>query len=549
MKHSTHFLPCLFVFWVGLGIANLTAQDQTSAFLPDAYEPSDTIEQATLVDFGQTIKLNFHVANDIDRIKFQITEPGLVTWTLTNWKGKDKLPYLYFCDDKGRDIKNGDAGNLYVKTPGIYSMFLQAHQYSWERKPVGESFELTMHFKAYDDPTEPNDSLQTATPITFGQPVSLRFMSRADVDFLSFETPGPGVVLLQIENLDKKILSKNPYVIWYDTHDQPNDKGYYDYRILEKGKHHLRLVSSYYSWEMRAHPKPFAVTLSFYPREDDTEPNDTIKTARRVAFDQTVTMRLRPFNDVDMLKIDVPSRGLVTCETANWDTTTAVHKLPNFIFINSDGRNLVENRPKALLEKGTHYIRVNSAYYNWEVRSIYKPFDVTVRWQPEGDDLEPNNDFASATPVEFEKQYTINIIPEFDLDIFKLVIDKPTYVNMTHTGYKAPEGKPQFPYVYYYNPDGTGLQPDKKGVVKLDKGTYFAEVSTHWYSWERTFTTEMFNVVFHRDATPAEPDATQQPSKSDDTRTQDHQPASTPATTSRRHTKPGVWIFEVEMIK
>ncbi|MAX23555.1 MAG: hypothetical protein CMJ19_03535 [Phycisphaeraceae bacterium] len=549
MKHSTHFLPYLFLFWVGLGIGNLTAQDQTPALKPDAYEPNDKIQQATLVAFEQPIKLNFHTANDIDRVKFEVKEPGLVTWTLTNWKGKGKLPYLYFCDDKGQAIKNDDAGNLYVKTPGVYSMFLHAHQYSWERKPVDEPFELTMHFKAYDDPTEPNDSIKTATPITFGQPLALRFMSRADADFLSFQTPGPGVVQLQFDKLNKKILPKNPYVIWYDTQNKPNDKGYYDYRITEKGTHHLRLISSYYSWELRAHQEPFEVKLTFHPCEDETEPNDTFKTARAINFDQPATMRLRPFNDVDMLKIQVPSRGLVTCTTENWDTKTSGKKIPNFIFYNSDGKKVVDGKPQALLEEGTHYIRVNSAYYNWELRSIYKPFDVTVRWKPEGDDLEPNNDFASATPVEFQKPYTINIIPEFDLDIFKLVIDKPTYVNMTHTDYKAPKGKPQFPYVYYYKPDGTGLQPDKNGVVKLNKGTYYAEVSTHSYSWERTFTTEKFNVVFHLDATPAQPDATQQPSRSADTVMQNQESVSTPATTSRRQTKPGVWIFEVEMIK
>lgn len=549
MKRSTHFLPCLFLFWVGLGIGNLSAQDQVSGIKPDAYEPNDQIKQATLVKFDQPIKLNLHHANDIDRVKFEVTEPGLVTWTLTNWKGKGKLPYMYFCDDKGQDIKNHDAGNLYVKTPGVYGLLLTAHQYSWERKAVEEPFELTFHFKPYDDPTEPNDNIKTATPINFDKPLELRFMSRADVDFLSFEAPGPGIVRLQIDKLNRKILPKNPYVIWYDTQNQPNNKGYYDYRITEKGKHHLRLISSYYSWELRAHQEPFEVKLTFYPSEDETEPNDTFKTARTIKFDQPATMRLRPYNDVDMLKIQVPSRGLVTCTTENWDTKTSGKRIPNFIFYNSDGKKVVDGRPQALLEAGTHYIRVNSAYYNWEVRSIYKPFDVTVRWKPEGDDHEPNNDFASATPAEFEKQYTINIIPEFDLDIFKLVIDEPTYVNMTHADYKAPDAKPQFPYVYYYKPDGTGVRADKSGVVKLEKGTYYAEVSTHWYSWERTFKTEKFNIVFHKDATPAIPDESNAPTTSADVVVNTEQGQSELSQASRRQAKPGVWIFEVEMIK
>jgi hypothetical protein len=529
-----------------LGGGTLSAQDQPASYAPDACEPNDTIEQATSVEFNQPVKLNFHTANDVDRLKFQINEPGLVTWEISNWKGKGQNPYLYFCDDQGQIIKNNDAYNLYVKTPGTYSLFLTAHQYAWERKPVAEPFEMTLRFKAYDDPTESNDSIATATPIEIGQSLSLRFMSRADEDYLSFEAPGPGVIALQIENLNKNLMPRNPYVIWYDTQNKPNDKGYYDYRILAKGKYHLRLISAVYSWELRTHQEPFDVKLMFYPREDASEPNDTFDSARVIKFNEPVAMRLRPFNDVDMLKIQVPSRGLVTCVTKNWDTQAAKYNQPIFIFYNSDGKAVVEAKPLALLEAGTHYIRVNSAYYSWDVRAIYNPFEVTVHWKPEGDDLEPNNDFTSATPAEFEKQYTINILPEFDLDIFKLVIDVPTYVTMTHTGYKAPEGKLQHPSVSYYKPDKSSVLADKLGVVKLDKGTYYAEVSTHWYSWERKYTTEMFNVVFHQDATPAEPDE-QSPI---DAASQDSKPSPEVSTSgTKRKAKPGVWIFEVEMIK
>lgn len=552
MTRTNHFLiRFLFIFLLTSSI--VCGQTDTSDISPDKYEPNDIFAQATELAFNTHVKLNFHQKNDVDIIRFTVMQRGLIKWEITNWTGKGNRPYLYYCDSNGKPLPTSDVENLYVTEPGDFGLVLTSVQYSWEKVAVKEPFDFVLRFRPIDDATEPNNTIQTATPVAIGKPVVLRFLTLDDPDFLKIDVPASGVVALNIDGWIQKGRDVYPYLEWFDAEGKKVRQDSYDHRV-QQGVYYLKLISSKYSWTQKTHDQPFTATVNFNPQQDPTEPNDTIATARPIKINDTLTMRLRPYGDMDMLRIEVPGRGLVECTAANWDTTVAMQAKPDITFLDEHGKTLIQGKLKALLDKGVYYIQVKSAYYAWEVRSIHKPFDLTVSWTPDGDALEPNNDFATATPAQFDTDYRINIVPEYDVDTFKFQVNSPTNIMMTFKDYKVPQGRTPYPSVQFYDARQKPLIKDDKGTVRVPVGVNYAVVTAQLYSWERTYMTDYFTVRFEKDVTAGKMIENAPVVKTDDPSTIGKVQPDTSISTDtpkprKRNVKRGVWIFEVEKVQ
>ncbi|MDX8390510.1 MAG: hypothetical protein R8M38_08475, partial [Mariprofundaceae bacterium] len=71
------------------------------------------------------------------------------------------------------------------------------------------------------------------------------------------------------------------------------------------------------------------------------EPNNSIKTAVPIEFDQDVEMQITPLHDVDFFKLEVPSKGVVrVAELSKWDKKAAGRNNPHLTFYNQDGNKI-----------------------------------------------------------------------------------------------------------------------------------------------------------------------------------------------------------------
>ena len=133
--------------------------------------------------------------------------------------------------------------------------------------------------------------------------------------------------------------------------------------------------------------------------------------------------------------------------------------------------------------------------------------------------------------------------------MFRFEVDKPTRIKMVYSDYKAPRPMPQYPSVDYYNQEKKGVIKDDKGTVLLQKGIYYAQVSSHYYSWERKQMVGKFKVQFKTNVQAGDIPETARRLESTSRASQNSQPTTDKPKVSRRKAKRGLWIFEVEKVQ
>jgi len=217
---------------------------------------------------------------------------------------------------------------------------------------------------AKPDAFEPNNSIKASTPIRIGQKVTMSLTPVKDLDYFKLDVPSKGVVrVAEIKGWDKKALRRNnPYIYFYDK----NGKGITDdwSARVSKGAVYIRVGSSQYvgsSYEVEV-KQPFSLKFTFEPENDPSEPNNSIKTARPIEFDQKIYLALTPYKDIDYLKLEIPEDGVVKVgEVNNWDKKASGENDPYIYFYDQDGNAFETNDWSAQVKKGVVYVYVASA--------------------------------------------------------------------------------------------------------------------------------------------------------------------------------------------
>lgn len=322
-----------------LRLGNLTNEGTVRfvvTLLPgSAEEPNDTLETATRLSLGTDQTFTVDGWGDEDWFTFEAApeagESANYTLRLLDFQTdySDELVYDVYAPDgsvvsRGTGVNFRHTAQLACTQQGRYAIRVYTNEgMQISRNPLRIRVD-----EGGLDPYEPNDTWQTAAPITPGETVQLLLSNRRDQDWFSFTVPEGGMTMAL--DMEKGTT--------YSLHDGASlaqgKKGY----LTDSAKYHFTVPGTYYlclaaapnsnvSEELRT----MTLTLT---KDRDVEPNDTRKTAVPVYEGIPQTFCISAPNDCDWFRLEVPedaARLMLEVENAGSNHECALYREKDFL--------------------------------------------------------------------------------------------------------------------------------------------------------------------------------------------------------------------------
>lgn len=426
-----------------------------SAF--EAGEPNDQLEDATLVEFGQPVALKMMPSGDVDFLAVEVTEPGVLTWQVEGYPGADVYsPAFRMLDAEGEPV---DGKRFWGRAlqPGRYVIQHWPSQYQWKQRLVTEPYQFTVNFTADPDTTEPNGSLKAAHELPFDQTVALTLLPRGDQDFIKLTPPKQGTKLIDL----KWQGDYRPYITPLNAEGRPaGPEGQATAMIRSYGQPvYLRIQSKRFQSNAVAVKEPFKVTASFRRDPDPTEPNNTIKQARTLKFDDPIEVWFEPRDDRDVFKLESPVAGTVIFKVENWNRKEAGGRWPWFQYSGADGKTYREGPwDVGLRPNQPVYVTMLPARFAVNRRTVSTPAIVTATFVPSKDPNEPNYSYATATPVRFDTPVTATFSPSKDQDFYRIDPPGQGVVRVEFDNWDKEQANKPGPWLSFHQADGTQIR-------------------------------------------------------------------------------------------
>jgi putative cell wall-binding protein len=285
--------------------------------------------------------------------------------------------------------------------------------------------------------TEPNGSLQTATPIQLNTSYSGLITNTSDEDYFKFTLSKAGNVTISVDrSVDQswlvEVMDKdgNEFTDFY-TSSSNSSNGTEDVEIgLDKGEYYVKITS--YSWE--------SVNYHFQVKFEESnyfekEHNDTLKTSTPVELNKAYKGNIQDYypGDEDWYTYKLEKPGNVTIKMdrvvgSSWfiEVVNQEGKRLTQEYTKYDSKAIGQEEFEIGLPAGQYYIHI-SDYTDTE----RVPYTFTVGFlQSDLFEKEFNNSLTSANKINLNKTYT-GIIQDgvFDeVDFYSFSLAKPGFV-------------------------------------------------------------------------------------------------------------------------
>jgi len=274
---------------------------------------------------------------------------------------------------------------------------------------------------------EPNNTIEEASDVVFGEEFSLTIDPVKDVDWFKVNVKKQGYIQVQSANKVEGVQLEVSFAK-YQEWDEQKAKRIRGWRpvpdalfVQEPGDYYLTLKDE---WDDGSSKEEFLVKINFLDEFDPTEPNNKIEEAKLISFDEQLLAGIYPVGDKDWFKVNVPAQGYL--EIAAKNVPEAVQPEVRFVIYDewSDPQIKIIRDwgkiPEACFvsDSGEYYIEMHDA---WDDNAIPQAFDIKVSYTPEFDAFEPNNSTEQAKMIEPGKTYQIAIFPKGDMDYFKFI--------------------------------------------------------------------------------------------------------------------------------
>lgn len=372
-----------------LRLGNLTNEGTVRfvvTLLPgSAEELNDTLETATPLSLGTDQTFTVDGLGDEDWFTFEAApEAGKTanyTLRLLDFQTdySDELVYDVYAPDgsvvsRGTEVNFRHTAQLACTQQGRYAVRV----YTMEKTRVSRNPLRIRVDEGGLDPYEPNDTWQTAAPITSGEPIPYVLSNTADQDWFCFTVPEGGMTMeLHVEN--------TTVVCLYDgaTLAQGSVDALYYFSSGGTLRYHFSKAGAYYlQFSTRSGNTSEAVrTFTLALEQDpDAEPNDTWKTATPLYDGVAQKLVLSAFNDEDWFRLEVPegTQTLLIGAFSEDRCHFALYREKDFLYHGDDANPVTsdsfwenEERPLAVsvAEPGAYLLKF-SPYYNDTFPSI-----------------------------------------------------------------------------------------------------------------------------------------------------------------------------------
>lgn len=182
---------------------------------PDAWEPDDTLEEASPLEPGTSQSHDFHSPGDRDYVSFAATRGHVYTLeTLNLGASVDTRLFLYDCrgnllaqDDDGRALEEPYASRLVWTTERTCTHYAMAHDVGKNDAGPGTEYDLRMWEQVFfvEDEYEPDGKPSQATLLVPGelQPHNLHFAG--DRDWVRLEVRAGYTYIIETSGLGEAV--------------------------------------------------------------------------------------------------------------------------------------------------------------------------------------------------------------------------------------------------------------------------------------------------------------------------------------------------------
>jgi hypothetical protein len=461
-------------------------------------EENGSIAQATKITFNDYWKGNICDRYDTDYYGFSVDNDGIVKMKFEHDQiDKDFTKYWRISlidENKNEYTKVESAGEdksvefqVAVKK-GVY--YVKIVPYSRDViKDIEYRIMVNVDKTDYYE-KEMNNTANTATRIELNKPYTGKIASISDVDYYRFELNGEGLVKLKfnnkytendsIEHWNVELLDNNEDEI-QNLKIKGEDKGANLEVGLPKGIYYIKVYSPRSDNQVDTE---YTVEADYSNAKNyEEEPNDTEDRATNLNLNVLFTGKLSNNDDIDYYRFKLNENGnvrinfyhgIIRDESGDyWKITLTDSNKNKYIYFYSNAEDGQTYRDIGL-RKGTYYLRVEPYSASDNSQEEYQ-IGVTFT-QNDYCEIENNNEYNSATNMEFNSGYVGRISDKFDVDYYKFKLDQEKNVVLAFNPSSADDWKVAIlnsngrTVAYRFDPDN-----DVNEIV-LSKGTYYVRV-------------------------------------------------------------------------
>ena len=374
--------------------------------------------------------------------------------------------------------------------------------------------------------TEPNNSMETATPIEFNTDITAKMEDYRDVDWYAVIVPDDGYISVDFDFMTPYVLDKwfviNVYTQNYTGIEQGG--GWYVGRVdgeivsstgiigLEAGVYYI-CIRCEYSGANRDYKMNVSYTATEFC---EIEKNNDMHTANEIELEAIYKGSISGKSDQDWYCFNIPANGIVTFDFKHelvnsskgywsfWmlrqDGSTSVNGYSNEGPTYIAGKN-TEMTSSVCLDAGTYYVKLSSGEsgtYNQQKYTYYSSvlYEFKISFtQTDFSEIETNESSAEATPMRLNETYVGFIRNMSDNDWYRIDVPQDGYMTVcvdgkssaaSHihvrvtrgsrftdiNGYKGPYDAECRYWEFETN------QPGETGQIGLSAGTYYIWLST-----------------------------------------------------------------------
>ena len=425
----------------------------------DANEPNDTKETAAALHDGESTEFTL-AGRDVDYFKVTTTKPGqdiALTVSGYNYANRGEKFSLYL--DPAGDLRGSSTScAAYAEIAANKTLYLHAGEAGEHDIALNRSdrygnivfdplcLTRTLSVEILDgDANEPNDTRETATPLTVGTDAAFMVGGFGDEDWFSFEAvPGAaGKTLYTLSFLDLNtdysdeffyevyapdgtlVVERTQVNIRHVNTIGCDQQGQYLVRVCTtaaKGTDYFTRVNESYGRTMDYKRSALRICVS-EGGDDPYESNDTWLTAANVPVGKLQHV-LATTADADWFCFTVPENDMTLHLTSTKRTNAALYRAEDLMERGDSADSLFSNDINyidhyKLTDAGVYYLRLTagSGYVSPEIRTT------NIELLPATDE-ENNDTWKKATPLYEGAPRSFEISAGNDVDWFKIVVPK-----------------------------------------------------------------------------------------------------------------------------
>jgi hypothetical protein len=347
------------------------------------------------------------------------------------------------------------------------------------------------------DHAEPNDDFGTAFDVALPSRLTIGLCPQGDADFYRIETEEPGYLSVTTGSFGGGENAKGRIAVGLQIFDAERKLVWRgslrQVRWLPAGRYYLRFAAGASEFDTR----PYDIHLAFEPDTDRTEPNDSVETATVIHVPTTREVRYAT-DDVDHYRL--------VAEEPGWVVISHPRKLGPQTYVwplGPDGKPVARHELPCALSVDPECVIRLSTVEQYRPGDSYEPVDLRIQFVPRTEDeLEPNDDPATAPLVEVNRTHEALLLPVRDVECYRFRLTEAGPVEaVLPRGYAG-----TFLFAQLLDADGKPI--DEKGDYvprkwELPPGEYVVRIWQYSGRWVTSLRPYAFRIQAPNEPAPA----------------------------------------------